>query len=70
MGNLVCFVVASAFEGVISGGLRGELERAGRWGRVIPHFEANEPIYNFFKKYSQKYDIVPLSPGTQVGTGT
>ena len=30
--------------GVISGGFRGELERAGSWGRAIPHFEANEPI--------------------------
>ena len=40
----MCFVVASTFEGVISGGLKGELERAGRWGRVIAHFEANEAI--------------------------
>ena len=27
---------------VSSRGYRGELERVGHWGRVIPHFEASE----------------------------
>ena len=30
------------FVRVSSGGFRGELERVGHWGRVIPHLEASK----------------------------
>ena len=34
----------AAVQGVTSGGWREDSERVGRWGRVIPHLEANELI--------------------------
>jgi len=58
----------AAFEGSFLGKCRGELERVGRWGRVIPHFEASKLNYIFIKKYFKKYDIVASVPGTQVST--
>ena len=42
--------------------------RAGGGQKAALHFEANGPIKIVIKIYSQKYDIVTLSPDTQVVT--
>ena len=38
---------------VVSGEMKGELERVGRWGRVKPHFETIE-LMNLYQEIFPK----------------